>query len=137
MKNFKGSSAKQIIESPASLKLVKKILIKNLIINTIFGYYPEEKVQKQKLKFNIKLEIDRKIKFNDNNLNTIVDYDDIMRVINNVLDKKINFLETLGELIVKDILKNKKIIAIELEIEKLDILKKGASVGFQISKRKK
>jgi|TARA_B100001093_G_C26253414_1_gene769568 dihydroneopterin aldolase len=137
MKNFKGSGATQIIERPASLKLVKKILIKNLIINTIFGYYPEEKVQKQKLKFNIKLEIDRKIKFNDNNLNTIVDYDDIMRVINNVLDKKINFLETLGELIVKDILKNKKIIAIELEIEKLDILKKGASVGFQISKRKK
>ena len=137
MKNFKGSGTTQIIERPASLKLVKKILIKNLIINTIFGYYPEEKVQKQKLKFNIKLEIDRKIKFNDNNLNTIVDYDDIMRVINNVLDKKINFLETLGELIVKDILKNKKIIAIELEIEKLDILKKGASVGFQISKRKK
>lgn len=137
MKNFKGSDVTQIIERPASLKLVKKILIKNLIINTIFGYYPEEKVQKQKLKFNIKLEIDRKIKFNDNNLNTIVDYDDIMRVINNVLDKKINFLETLGELIVKDILKNKKIIAIELEIEKLDILKKGASVGFQISKRKK
>ena len=75
--------------------------------------------------------------FNDNNLNTIVDYDDIMRIINNILDKKINFLEILGELIVKDILKNKKITAIELEIEKLDILKKGASVGFQISKRKK
>ena len=137
MKNLKNNRAMQLIERPVSSKLVKKILIKNLIINTIFGYYPEEKVQKQKLKFNIKLEIDRKIKFNDNNLNTIVDYDDIMRVINNVLDKKINFLETLGELIVKDILKNKKIIAIELEIEKLDILKKGASVGFQISKRKK
>ena len=137
MKNFKGSGATQIIERPASLKLVKKILIKNLIINTIFGYYPKEKVQKQKLKFNIKLEIDHKIKFNDNNLNTIVDYDDIMRIINNILDKKINFLEILGELIVKDILKNKKITDIELEIEKLDILKKGASVGFQISKRKK
>ena len=89
------------------------------------------------MKFNIKLEIDHKIKFNDNNLNTIVDYDDIMRIINNILDRKINFLETLGELIIEDILKNKKITAIELEIEKLDILEKGASVGFQISKRKK
>ena len=137
MKNLKNNRAMQLIERPVSSKLVKKILIKNLIINTIFGYYPKEKVQKQKLKFNIKLEIDCKIKFNDNNLNTIVDYDDIMRIINNILDKKINFLEILGELIVKDILKNKKITAIELEIEKLDILKKGASVGFQISKRKK
>ena len=137
MKNLKNNRAMQLIERPVSSKLVKKILIKNLIINTIFGYYPEEKVQKQKLIFNIKLEIDHKIKFNDNNLNTIVDYDDIMRIINNILDKKINFLEILGELIVKDILKNKKITAIELEIEKLDILKKRASVGFQISKRKK
>ena len=137
MKNLKNKRVMQLIERPVSSKLVKKILIKNLIINTIFGYYPKEKFQKQKLKFNIKLEIDCKIKFNDNNLNTIVDYDDIMRIINNILDKKINFLEILGELIVKDILKNKKITAIELEIEKLDILKKGASVGFQISKRKK
>jgi dihydroneopterin aldolase len=137
MKNLKKNRAIQLVEKPVSSKLVKKILIKNLIINTIFGYYPQEKVQKQKLKFNIKLEIDRKIKFNDNNLNTIVDYDGIMRIVNNILEKKINFLEILGELIVKDILKNKKITAIELEIEKLDILKKGASVGFQISKRKK
>ena len=80
MKNLKDNTLMQIIEKPVSSKLVKKILIKNLIINTIFGYYPKEKVQKQKLKFNIKLEIDRKIKFNDNNLNTIVDYDDIMRI---------------------------------------------------------
>jgi len=137
MKNLKNNSVMQIIEKPVSSKFVKKILIKNLIINAIFGYYPKEKIQKQKLKFNIRLEINRKVKFNDNNLNTIVDYDDIMRIINNILDKKINFLETLGELVVKDILKNKKITAIELEIEKLDILKKGASVGFQISKRKK
>jgi len=137
MRALKDNGVMQIIEKPISSKLVKKILIKNLIINTIFGYYPEEKLQKQKLKFNIKLELDRKIKFSDNSLDTIVDYDDIMRIINNILDKKINFLETLGELIVKGILKNKKIIAIELKIEKMDILKKGASVGFQISKRKK
>jgi len=42
----------------------------------------------------------------------------------------------LGELVAEEILKNKKIDAIELQIEKLDILKKDASVGFEISKRK-
>ena len=65
MKNLKNNRVMQLIERPVSSKLVKKILIKNLIINTIFGYYPKEKVQKQKLKFNIKLEIDHKIKFNE------------------------------------------------------------------------
>ena len=126
----------QLIERPVSSKLVKKILIKNLIINTIFGYYPKEKVQKQKLKFNIKLEIDCKIKFNDNNLNTIVDYDDIMRTINNILDKKINFLETLADQIIEEIFQNSKITAIELKIEKLDILKNAVSAGIEINKRK-
>jgi hypothetical protein len=43
----------------------------------------------------------------------------------------------LGELIAEEILKNEKIEAIELQIEKLDILKTGGSVGFEINKRKK
>ena len=53
-----------------------------------------------------------------------------------ILDKKINFLEILGEQITEAILENDKIQAIEMRIEKLDILKKG-SVGFEINKRRK
>ena len=136
MKTSKKNNVIEIFEKPLVSALVRKILIKNFIINTIFGYYPEEKVKSQRLKFNIKLELTNKIKFNDTDLRSIVDYDNIIKTINNILDKKINFLETLGELVAEEILKNKKIDAIELQIEKLDILKKDASVGFEISKRK-
>jgi len=136
MKIDKKNNIIEIFEKPLVSTLVRKILIKNLIMNTIFGYYPEEKVKSQRLKFNIKLELTNKIKFNDTDLRSIVDYDNIMKTINTILEKKINFLETLGELIVEEILKNRKIDAIELQIEKLDILKKDASVGFEISKRK-
>ena len=136
MKIDKKNNIIEIFEKPLVSTLVRKILIKNLIMNTIFGYYPEEKVKSQRLKFNIKLELTNKIKFNDTDLRSIVDYDNVIKTINNILDKKINFLETLGELVAEEILKNKKIDAIELQIEKLDILKKDASVGFEISKRK-
>jgi FolB domain-containing protein len=136
MKTKKKNNVIEIFEKPLISPLVRKILIKNLIINAIFGYYPKEKVKSQRLKFNIKLELTNKIKFNDTDLRSIVDYDNIIKTINNILDKKINFLETLGELVCEEILKNKKIDAIELQIEKLDILKKDASVGFEISKRK-
>ena len=136
MKTKKKNNVIEIFEKPLISTLVRKILIKNLIINAIFGYYPKEKVKSQRLKFNIKLELTNKIKFNDTDLRSIVDYDNIIKTINNILDKKINFLETLGELVCEEILKNKKIDAIELQIEKLDILKKDASVGFEISKRK-
>ena len=116
--------------------IVKKILIKDLIIEKIFGFYPKEKSTPQKLKFNIKLELNNQIIFDDENLKSIVDYDEIIKLINDTLDKKINFLETLGEEISEEILKNNKIEAVELQIEKIDILKKG-SVGFEINKRKK
>lgn len=136
MKTNKKDNIIEIFEKPLVSTLVKKILIKNLIVSAIFGYYPKEKVKTQRLKFNIKLELNNKIKFDDTDLRSIVDYDNIMKTIITILDKRINFLETLGELITLEILKNEKIDAIELQIEKLDILKKDASVGFEISKRK-
>jgi dihydroneopterin aldolase len=132
----KNTNIVKIFEKKLDKNIVKKILIKDLIIEKIFGFYPKEKSTPQKLKFNIKLELNNQIIFDDENLKSIVDYDEIIKLINDTLDKKINFLETLGEEISEEILKNNKIEAIELQIEKIDILKKG-SVGFEINKRKK
>ena len=137
MTAFIKNNVVEIFEKKITQEVVKKILIKDLIVEKIFGYYPEEKIKTQKLKFNIKLELNQKLAFDDRNLKSIVDYDDIIRLINSILDRKINFLEILGELIAEEILKNEKIEAIELQIEKLDILKTGGSVGFEINKRKK
>ncbi|MEK9741639.1 MAG: dihydroneopterin aldolase [Pelagibacteraceae bacterium] len=132
----KNTNIVKIFEKKLDKNIVKKILIKDLIIEKIFGFYPKEKSTPQKLKFNIKLELNNQIIFDDENLKSIVDYDEIIKLINDTLDKKINFLETLGEEISEEILKNNKIEAVELQIEKIDILKKG-SVGFEINKRKK
>ena len=132
----KNTNIVKIFEKKLDKNIVKKILIKDLIIEKIFGFYPKEKSIPQKLKFNIKLELNNQIIFDDENLKSIVDYDEIIKLINDTLDKKINFLETLGEEISEEILKNNKIEAVELQIEKIDILKKG-SVGFEINKRKK
>ena len=137
MTAFIKNNVVEIFEKKITQEVVKKILIKDLIVEKIFGYYPEEKIKTQKLKFNIKLELNQKLAFDDHNLKSIVDYDDIIRLINSILDRKINFLEILGELIAEEILKNEKIEAIELQIEKLDILKTGGSVWFEINKRKK
>ena len=137
MTAFIKNNVVEIFEKKITQEVVKKILIKDLIVEKIFGYYPEEKIKTQKLKFNIKLELNQKLVFDDRNLKSIVDYDDIIRLINSILDRKINLLEILGELIAEEILKNEKIEAIELQIEKLDILKTGGSVGFEINKRKK
>jgi dihydroneopterin aldolase len=133
---MKTNNVITIVEKKISDDTVKKIVIKDLILNKIFGFYPNEKTKPQRLKFNIKLELVTNLKFSDEDLQTILDYDQIINTINNILDKKINFLETLADQIIEELFKNSKIAAIELKIEKLDILKNAASAGIEINKRK-
>ena len=133
---MKTNNVITIVEKKISDDTVKKIVIKDLILNKIFGFYPNEKNKPQRLKFNIKLELVTNLKFSDEDLETILDYDQIINTINNILDKKINFLETLADQIIEELFKNSKIAAIELKIEKLDILKNAASAGIEINKRK-
>jgi len=133
---MKTNNVITIFEKKISDDTVKKIVIKDLILNKIFGFYPNEKTKPQRLKFNIKLELVTNLKFSDQDLQSILDYDQIINTINNILDKKINFLETLADQIIEELFKNSKIAAIELKIEKLDILKNAASAGIEINKRK-
>ena len=134
--NQKKNNIIKVFEKPIIENKVQKVFIKDLIINKIFGFYPGEKKRPQKLKFNIKLELNNNTVFNDTNLKSIVDYDDIIKIIHSILDQRINFLETLANKIAKEIFKNTKIQAIEMKIEKLNILKKG-SVGFELNIRRK
>jgi len=134
--NQKKNNIIKVFEKPIIENKVQKVFIKDLIINKIFGFYPGEKKSPQKLKFNIKLELNNNTIFNDTNLKSIVDYDDIIQIIHSILDQRINFLETLANKITKEIFKNAKIQAIEMKIEKLNILKKG-SVGFELNIRRK
>ena len=133
---MKTNNVITVFEKKISNDTVKKIVIKDLILKKIFGFYPNEKTKPQRLKFNIKLELVKNLKFNDQDLQTILDYDEIINIINNILDKKINFLETLADQIIEEIFQNSKITAIELKIEKLDILKNAFSAGIEINKRK-
>ena len=133
---MKTNNVITVFEKKISNDTVKKIVIKDLILKKIFGFYPNEKIKPQRLKFNIKLELVKNLKFNDQDLQTILDYDEIINIINNILDKKINFLETLADQIIEEIFQNSKITAIELKIEKLDILKNAVSAGIEINKRK-
>ena len=133
---MKTNNVITVFEKKISNDTVKKIVITDLILKKIFGFYPNEKTKPQRLKFNIKLELAKNLQFNDQDLQTILDYDEIINIINNILDKKINFLETLADQIIEEIFQNSKITAIELKIEKLDILKNAVSAGIEINKRK-
>ena len=59
----------------------RKVLIKDLIFNTSIGIHDFEKKQKQQIKFNIEIVINSSLRPSNNNLNTIVNYEDVISSI--------------------------------------------------------
>ncbi len=118
-----------------NLKEIRKIIIKDLIINTKFGYYEKEKKKNQRLRFNIEIEVFM-LPINDKSIKNIIDYDKIIKIIEIILSKHINFLETLSEEICSEILKDQRVKNINLQIDKLDIIEKTSSVGVKTFKER-
>jgi dihydroneopterin aldolase len=116
----------------------RKVLIKDLIFNTLIGIHDFEKKQKQQIKFNIEIDINSSLKPSDTNLNTIVNYENVISSIKILTQKKhYDLLEVLAEDIFLELFKNKNIIKIKLKIEKPEIIKNTASVGIEIIKKRK
>ena len=115
----------------------KKILINELTLNLKLGYFDFEKDKPQKVKFTLEIDYRDKKPTNDKDLKSIVNYDKIVKLIKKLVkNKHYNFLETLAEDVFDELFKDKRIDKINLQIEKLEIMKDSSSVGIKISKKR-
>ena len=118
-------------------KYTRKVSIKNLILKISVGLHDFEKKKKQRVRFNIDISTDSNIKPNNNNLSSIVNYEDTINKITYITEKKHHeLLEDLAENIFDIIFKSKIVKKVNLKLEKLDIIKNTESVGIQVSKSK-
>ena len=115
-------------------KYTKKIIVNDLILLLSVGIHQFEKLEKQRVKFNIEITTDPNLK---TDIKSIVNYESVINDVKR-LTKKTHFelLESLAEFIFDEIFKNKKIKKIKLKIEKLDIIKETTSVGIEVVKTK-
>ena len=115
----------------------KKVIIKDLLLNFIIGYYSAEKTKKQNVKFNIELNYTDQKNLNDKDIKSIVDYGKIIKVIKNMTkNKHYNFLESLADDLFDELFKDERIDKIKLKIEKLDAIREATSVGIEITKKR-
>ena len=118
-------------------KYKRKVIIKDLILNISIGIHNFEKKKKQRVKFNIEILINPFVTPNNKDLNSILNYEEVVSKIEKITYQKHHeLLEDLAENIFSMIFKNKLVKKINLKIEKLDILKKTKSVGIEVSKSK-
>ena len=79
-------------------KYKRKVIIKNLVLNIFIGIHNFEKKKKQRVRFNIDITTDSNIKPNNNNLASIVNYEDAINKITYITEKKHHeLLEDLAE----------------------------------------
>ena len=116
----------------------RKVIISDLVFNTLIGIHDFEKVKEQQIRFNIEIDINPLLKVAKDNLDSIVNYETVINKIKLITQKKhYNLLETLAEDIFSNLFMNKNVIKIKLKIEKPEIIKNTSSVGIQIIKKRK
>ncbi len=115
----------------------RKILVRDLILKISVGIHNFEKKKKQRVKFNLDINTDPSLAPDDNNLNSIINYEDVIKNIKKITNKKhYLLLETLAEKIFLKLFENTRIKKVKLRIEKLDVFKNTSSVGIEIEKSK-
>ena len=113
----------------------RKILIKDLVLKMLVGIHNFEKKKKQRVRFNLIINIDQNLIPNDKDLKSIVNYEQIIKIITKITSRKhYLLLETLAEKIFFKLFENPRIKKILLRIEKLDIIKNATSVGIELEK---
>ena len=93
--NFKIVELKPT-KNKSSIK--RTVFIKDFIIEEIIGIHKHEKIKKQKIKFNIVLDVNQSSLPDEKNIKSIVDYEKITNKLESLTkSKKYNFLESLAE----------------------------------------
>ena len=76
----------------------RKVLIKDLVLNILVGIHNFEKKKKQRVKFNLIINIDQNLAPNDKDLRSIVNYEQVIKTITKITSRKhFLLLETLAE----------------------------------------
>ena len=115
----------------------RTVFIKDFIIQEIIGIHDYEKTKKQKIKFNIVLDIDQNTAPNEKDIRSIIDYEKIIVKIENLTKStQYNFLESLAEDSFEEIFEDKRINSVKIKIEKPEAIKNADSVGVEVFKNR-
>ena len=132
---MKKNNFKIIELKPAKNTTKRTIFIKDFIIYEIIGMHDHEKAKKQKIKFNIVIDVNKNTLPNEKDLRSIINYEKITKKLESLVkNKKYNFLESLAEDSFVEIFKDKRISSVKIKIEKPDAIKNASSAGVEIFK---
>lgn len=114
---------------------LRRIFIKNLILQARIGVYDFEQETTQRLQISISVGVEDEKGIGIDDLARTVSYEDITNQVKAIVSNThFHLVETLAETIVETILKDKRVYVTRVMLEKLDIIPEAEGVGVEIER---
>ena len=120
---------------------LRKVFIRDLEVRARIGIYPKERRRAQRVIVNIVMSVKEggRARGGDHgdDIAGVVSYEDAVRATEAIAASgHINLVETLAERIAEASLKDARVVAVKVRVEKPDIFPQAAGVGVEIERRR-
>ena len=114
-----------------------RVFVRDLVIPCSIGIYPREKGLRRRVRVNAELAVADPISGNDD-FSEAVNYETIVGGIKAIAEAgHINLVETLADRIANLCLKDRRVTAVRVVVEKLDVYPEAESVGVTLERKQR
>ena len=114
---------------------LRHVFVRDLELMALIGIYDHEKIDPQRIIVNIDLSVQEGEGPKDDDISHVVSYEIVVKKVEAIIaEGHINLVETLCEKIAASCLKDKRVMAARVRVEKPDIIKNARSVGVEIER---
>jgi dihydroneopterin aldolase len=133
---MKGSGETKITHHVASGKArLRHVFVRDLEINALLGIYPEERATPQRIIVNIDLSVKEGGDPLSDDIKNVVSYEIVVKKVEEIVAAgHVGLAETLAELIAAACLRDRRVMAARVRIEKPDVIPNARSVGVEIER---
>jgi len=112
---------------------LRHVFVRDLDLMAKIGIYEHEKIEPQRIVVNIDLSV--KEGSGDDDIGHVVSYEIVVKKVEAIIaEGHINLVETLCERIAASCLKDRRVMAARVRVEKPDIIANARSVGVEIER---
>ena len=116
---------------------LRHVFVRDLDLMALIGIYEHEKTDPQRIIVNIDLSVQEGDGPQDDDIGHVVSYEIVVKKVEQIIaEGHINLVETLCEKIAAACLRDKRVAAARVRVEKPDIIKNARSVGVEIERQR-
>ncbi|MBI2718837.1 MAG: dihydroneopterin aldolase [Rhizobiales bacterium] len=114
---------------------LRHVFVRDLEVKALIGIYPHERETPQRIIVNIDLSVKEGEGPKDDDISHVVSYEIVVKKVDAIIAAgHINLVETLCEKIAAACLRDSRVMAARVRIEKPDIIPNARSVGVEIER---